>query len=79
MPKPSAGRVQDAWAEIDRRLEEDPYLRFSIDTHRNGMDSSKRRWHAVLFREKGNIVSRVYGNSREEALVSLVAMIPREE
>lgn len=79
MPKPSPGRALDAWAEIDRRLGLDPYLRFSIDTHRNWDDSKKRTWQAVLFRESGKVVSRVYGDTREEALVRLVAVIPREE
>jgi len=78
LSKPSGGRVQDAWDVLDQMLAKDPYLRFSIDSHRNWEDSKKRVWKATLSREAGGkakcdaLISRASGSTREEALVSMV-------
>jgi hypothetical protein len=82
VPKVSPGRVQEAWAEIDRMLAGDPYLRFSFDSHRNWEDAKKRIWKATLSREAGGkakcdaLISRASGETREEALVNMVRGIP---
>jgi len=60
--------IESSWEELDAILAANPYTRFSIDTHRDWDDARKRKWQAVLFKEKGQILARAYGGTRSEAL-----------
>lgn len=68
----SPGRTADAWIELDRILSKNPYMRFSLDTHRNWDDARRRVWQAVVFMEKGRLLARVYAETRDEAVAGVV-------
>lgn len=64
--------VIEPWAVLDEILKDSPYTRFSIDTYRNFDDARKRQWHAVLFKEKGQLLASAYGATRDLALGALL-------
>lgn len=68
----SHGRAADAWAELDVILGDSPYTRFSLNAHRDWDDYRKRKWQAVIFTEKGKILARAYGATKDEAVALAV-------
>lgn len=70
-PLNSSGSVADAWEELDRQLEKRRYMRISLDTTRDWDDARKRRWNAVAFMEKGQVIARVCYPTRDQAIVEL--------
>lgn len=68
----SPRKPADPWAALDKLLEDNRYMRFSIDTYRNFDDARKRMWNAVLFKENGQLLARAYGDTREEALSGML-------
>lgn len=65
-------RLIDVWAALDSILSVDVYTRFSLHAHRDWHDSSIRRWDAILFKEKGQILARAGGATRHEAIAALI-------
>lgn len=69
---PAADAVAAAWAELHRMLEGDRYMRFSMHSHRDWDDASRRLWDAVLFMEGGRVLARARRSTRDGAAVAVL-------
>ena len=61
-----------AWAKLDLILDGSPYIRFSLECHRDFDDAKRKKWHAVIFKESGRLVANAYGLTRDEAVTAVV-------
>lgn len=62
----------DHWAKLDLILGGSPYTRFSLVCHRDWEDAKRKKWHAVIFKETGQMIASAYGLTRDEAVAAVV-------
>lgn len=63
------------WAMLDRYLDANPYVRFSLA--RGRVSGGGQMWQALLYKETGPVVARASNPDRVAALEALIAQVAK--